>query len=240
MKQKLSELGAEVLELPLIEMIPTEDRRLVAEAFSGIATYDWIIFTSSNGAREFMRLFFLAFKDIRSFGPMRIACVGEATASIFKAYSLEVELIPAISTAENLAQELVATDSLDSANVLVITGNRNREVLVNMLETVGHAIVDVLPLYDTDFTDISKADDLADFKQIGADAIIFTSSSTALSYVEQEEALLLGKTAKVPILCSFGPETTKTLNENNLVVTVESATPDMDAMITALTDQLSQ
>ena len=187
-----------------------------------------------------MRLFFLAFKDIRSFGPMRIACVGEATASIFKAYSLEVELIPAISTAENLAQELVATDSLDSANVLVITGNRNREVLVNMLETVGHAIVDVLPLYDTDFTDISKADDLADFKQNGADAIIFTSSSTALSYVEQEEALLLGETAKVPILCSFGPETTKTLNENNLVVTVESATPDMDAMITALTDQLSQ
>ena len=106
-----------------------------------------------------MLIFFLAYEDIRSFGPMRIACVGEATAAILRAYNLEVELIPKVSTAENLAQELVATDSLDSANILVITGNRNREVLVSMLETVGHAIVDVLPIYDTDFCDVSKAED---------------------------------------------------------------------------------
>ena len=239
MKQRLGELGAEVLELPLIEVVPTEDRKLVAEAFSGIATYEWIIFTSSNGAREFMRLFFLAFKDIRSFGPMRIACVGEATASIFRAYNLEVELVPTVSTAENLAQELVATDSLDSANILVITGNRNREVLVNMLETVGHAIVDVLPLYETDFADVTQAKDLADFKEHGADAIIFSSSSTALSYIEQEEDMSLSPTAQKPILCSFGPETSKTLIENDLSPDLQSDRPSMDSMISALIGKFS-
>ena len=31
--------------------------------------------------REFFNVFFKAFPDIRSFGPMRIACVGEATAT---------------------------------------------------------------------------------------------------------------------------------------------------------------
>ena len=83
MKSKLEELGAQVLELPLIRIIPTQDRKLVTEVFSSIATYDWVVFTSANGAREFMRLFFLAYGDIRSFGPMRIACVGDATAEIF-------------------------------------------------------------------------------------------------------------------------------------------------------------
>ncbi len=239
MKQSLTDLGAEVLELPLIEVIPSQDRKLVAEAFSGIATYEWIIFTSSNGAREFMRRPFMAYKDIRSFGPMRIACVGEATASIFRSYSLEVELVPAISTAENLAQELVATDSLDSANVLVITGNRNRDVLVTMLETVGHAIVDVLSLYETDFADITKAKDLDSFKEFGADAIIFSSSSTALSYIEQEEDMTLSKGAQKPILCSFGPETSKTLLENDLSPDLQADEPSMDAMITAITDKLS-
>ena len=223
----------------MIEVIPSQDRKLVAEAFSGIATYEWIIFTSSNGAREFMRLFFMAYKDIRSFGPMRIACVGEATASIFRSYSLEVELVPAVSTAENLAQELVATDSLDSANVLVITGNRNRDVLVTMLETVGHAIVDVLSLYETDFADITKAKDLDSFKEFGADAIIFSSSSTALSYIEQEEDMTLSKGAQKPILCSFGPETSKTLLENDLSPDLQADEPSMDAMITAVTDKLS-
>lgn len=236
-KEKLESLGAQVLELPLIEVMPSNDRKLIAEIFSGIATYEWIIFTSVNGAREFMRLFFLAYSDIRSFGPMRIACVGHTTASIFRNHSLEVELTPEISTAENLAKELIATDSLDSANVLVVTGNRNREVLVSMLETVGHAIVDTLPLYETDFADVADAPHYEDFRKHGADALIFTSSSTALSYVEQEEELQLETQAKRPILCSFGPETSKTLSENQLSVDLESPKPSIDSMIEALCER---
>ena len=122
---------------------------------------------------------------------MRIACVGESTAEVFRSHCLEVEIVAEKSTAENLAKELVATDSLDSANVLVVTGNRNSEVLVQMLEDIGHAIVDTLPLYETDFTDVTDAEDLKKFRKMGADAIIFTSSSTALSYIEQEDDLVL-------------------------------------------------
>ena len=101
MKSRLQNMGADVLELPLIKILPTQNKKLVAEVFAGIATYEWAVFTSANGAREFLRIFFKAFKDIRSFGPMRIACVGEATASIFRAHNLEVELVPPTATAEN-------------------------------------------------------------------------------------------------------------------------------------------
>ena len=90
-KEKLELLGAKVMELPLIRILPSEDKKLITEVFAGIATYEWAVFTSANGAREFLRLFFLAFGDIRSFGPMRIACVGEATAKIFRDHCLEVE-----------------------------------------------------------------------------------------------------------------------------------------------------
>ncbi len=234
LKSKLEELGSEVIELPLIKILPTEERKQVAEVLTGIATYEWVVFTSSNGAREFMRLFFKAFRDLRSFGPMRIACVGEATAAIFRNYKLEVELIPEVSTAENLAQSLIATESLDSANILVVSGNRNREVLVTMLETIGHAIVDVLSVYETDFADVVNATDLNAYKKSGADGIIFTSSSTALSYVEQEEDMKLDESAKRPLLCSFGPETSKTLRENNLSVGLESESPSVDHLIDAI------
>lgn len=234
LKNKLEELGAEVLELPLIQILPTEDRKQVAEVFAGIATYEWAVFTSANGAKEFMRLFFKAFNDLRSFGPLRIACVGEATAQVFKDYHLEVELIPEVSTAENLARSLLATESLDSANVLVVTGNRNREILVSMLETVGHAIVDEFKVYETDFADVVESKDYNKYKHFGADGIIFTSSSTALSFVEQEEDLKMEKNAKKPLLCSFGPETTKTLLENKLMVDLESRNPSVDGMVDAI------
>ena len=233
-REKLEHLGAEVLELPLIEILPTENRNLVAEIFAGIATYEWAVFTSSNGAREFMKIFLRAFEDIRSFGPMKIACVGEATASVFRDFQLQVELIPEISTAENLAQTLISTDSLDSANVLVVSGNRNREILVGILEKIGHAIVDVLPVYDTDFADVSEASDLKSFKELGADGIIFTSSSTALSYIEQEDDLQLHKGATIPLLCSLGSETSKTLRENDLCVGLEAENPNLDSLLEGL------
>ena len=239
-REKLELLGADVMELPLIKILPSEDKKLIAEVFAGIATYEWAVFTSVNGAREFMRLFFLAYGDIRSFGPMRLACVGEGTAKVFRDHCLEVELIPEKSTAEDLAKELVASDSLDSANVLVVTGNRNREMLVQMLEDVGHAIVDTLPIYETDFEDVANAADFDKFCRNGADAVIFTSSSTALSFVEQEEDLKLSDEACKPLLCSFGPETSKTLEENQLTVDLECDHPGIDNMIQKLVERFSK
>ena len=43
--------------------------------------------------------------------------------------------------------------------MLVIVGNRNRDVLVSLLESVGHAIVDTLPIYQTDFADVNDSPD---------------------------------------------------------------------------------
>ena len=121
-KEKLELLGAEVIELPLIKILPSEDKKVIAEVFAGIATYEWAVFTSANGAREFMRLFFLGYGYIRCFGPMRIACVGESTAEVFRNHCLEVEIVAEKSIAESLAKELVATDSLDSEIGLVVSG----------------------------------------------------------------------------------------------------------------------
>jgi uroporphyrinogen III methyltransferase / synthase len=234
LKELLENKGAEVLELPLIKILPADDRNLVAEAFAGLATYEWIVFTSANGAREFFNLFFRAFGDIRSFGPMRVACVGETTASIVRNFNLEVEMIPPVSTAEDLAQSLIATESLDSANVLVITGNRNREILVNLLESIGHAIVDTLSVYSTDFADVTQSADLEVFRKKGADAVVFSSSSAALSYIEQEEDLVLDKEACVPLFCSMGAQTSATLKENGLPIGIEAESPSLEAMVESL------
>lgn len=239
MRSRLEELGAEVIDLPLIKIEPAEDRKLVAEVFAGIATYEWIVFTSANGAKAFMEIFFRAYSDIRSFGPMRIACVGKSTAEVLQAYQLNIELIAQDSTAEGLAKELIGTDSLDSANVLVITGNRNREIFVDVLEGVGRAIVDTLPVYQTDFADVLETADLKTLLKNGADAIIFTSSSTALSYVEQSDDLIFKEGARKPILCSFGPQTSKTLKENDLKIDLEASHPSTDGLIDSLIKHFS-
>ncbi|MDA0722718.1 MAG: uroporphyrinogen-III C-methyltransferase [Verrucomicrobia bacterium] len=238
LNRMLEKAGAEVLELPLIEVKPACNKEVVAEVLSCIASYEWVLFTSANGVREFFKLFFRAFSDIRSFGPMRIACVGAATAKEVEKFNLEVELVPEDSTAEHLAKALVDTDSLDSANVLVVTGNRNREVLVKLLEEVGRAIVDVMPLYETDYADVEKLPILDYYRTHGADAIVFTSSSTVDSFAEQEDVLTLREGARKPIHCSIGPITSESLKDNGMSVDLESPKSSLESVVETLVENL--
>ena len=106
--------------------------------------------------------------------------------------------------------------------------------MVDILEGVGRAIVDTLPVYETDFSDVLDAPDFEKFKKEGADAIIFTSSSTALSYVEQSDDIVLEENARLPMLCSFGPQTTRTLEENEMIFGLESSQPSNEGLTYSL------
>ncbi|MFI5357664.1 MAG: uroporphyrinogen-III synthase, partial [Opitutales bacterium] len=50
---KLSALGAEVVELPLIQVTPAIDKQDLADVLVELGSYDWIVFTSANGVRFF-------------------------------------------------------------------------------------------------------------------------------------------------------------------------------------------
>lgn len=236
---RLEALGATVLELPLVRVSPVIDRDLWAEIFPELGSYDWLVFTSPNGVRYFFEAFFKVFPDLRALGVMRIACVGEATAAAVRALHLEVELTPAKAVAEELAKLLVATDSLDSAKVLVVTGNQNRDVLVKRLEE-ARAIVDCFMAYKTEQTDLAEEPAVLDFREHGADAILFTSSSGVRSYVAQASAIQLSDTAKRPLVGSIGPITSDSLRAADLPVDFEAPTSSLDALVEAVVARLTR
>lgn len=236
----LERQGAEVLELPLIRVVPSPDREAVLEIFSELGTYDWVVFTSANGARCFFDVVFRAFEDIRSLGLLRFACVGEATAAEVARHHIKVECMPKVATADALAEALIATDSLDSAKVILVTGNLNRDELSKKLEA-ARAIVDKLPLYRTEFTDVAKecAAVREEFLRQGADAILFASSSAAESFVRQAAALKLPKGARHPLAGSIGSPTSETLRSLGLTVDFEASEPGLENLIAALVKKLA-
>lgn len=234
---KLAALGAEVLELPLIQVSKHIDKQSLADVLLELGGYDWIVFTSANGVRYFFDEFLRIYDDIRSLGLLRFASVGDATADAIRAYHLKIECQPAKATAEALADELIATGSLDNAKVLVITGNLNRDTLVTKLEA-ALAIVDCLQVYQTEPTDLSVNAAAADFRAKGADAILFASSSAAQSFVDQAAALKLGNGAVRPLAGSIGPQTSATMKQLGIPVDFEAKTPGLDALITALVKKL--
>lgn len=235
---KLVELGAEVIELPLIHVAKKVDLQTLADVLAELGGYDWIVFTSANGVRFFFEEFHRVFDDIRALGLLRFASIGDTTSRAITEQHIRVECQPKVATAEALADELIATGSLDSAKLLVVTGNLNRDELIKKLED-ARAIVDRLQVYATEKTDLSAEPVAADFRAKGADAILFASSSSVQSFVDQASALKLGKSAKRPLAGSIGPQTSETMKKVGMPIAFEAKTPSLDALVDALVKKLA-
>lgn len=229
--------GAAVIELPLIQVTKHYDKSTLIEVFTELTQYEWLIFTSANGARFFFEEFLKGFEDIRALGLVRIAVVGEATADVIRSYHLRVDLQPKKANAEELAQALIERESIDSAKVLVVTGNLNRDTLVDKLHE-ARAIVDRLPIYKTEETNLAADPVAGDFREKGADAILFASPSAAQSFFDQAAALKLSAKARRPLSGSIGATTTAAMKQLGLPVDFEAAQSSLDGLVTALLPKL--
>jgi uroporphyrinogen-III synthase len=230
---RLQALGADVVEIPVIRISHEVSKPALADVLLEFGSYDWMVFTSANGVHHFFQEFHRVFDDIRSLGLIRLACIGEATAKALREEHLKVECMPPVATAEALAAALVETGSLDSAKVLVVTGNLNRDLLVTQLEA-ARAIVDTLQVYKTEAVDLTDDAAAADFRRRGADAVLFASSSSATCWVEQGPLLAVGPQGMRPMNGSIGPQTSATMRKVGLPVDFEAATPGLEDLVAAL------
>jgi uroporphyrinogen-III synthase len=238
-RRKLEALGAAVIELPLIQVKKEVNLTILAEVLGEFGGYEWLVFTSVNGVKFFFEEFLRVHDDIRALGLARIAVVGEATAAAVREFRLRVELQPKKASGEELATELMARESMDSAKVLVITGNLNRDVLVQKLEE-GRAIVDCLQVYKTEETDLASDPVAGDFRANGADAILFASPSAAQSFFDQAASLKLAAKARRPLAGSIGSTTTATMKQLGLPVDFEATEPSLDSFVESLTRKITR
>ncbi len=237
LRDKLAALGATVIELPLIEIVSSVDAETGDEIFGAIADYQWLVFTSPNGVRFFFSEFFRRFRDIRAIGGARFAAVGPGTAKELHALHLDVDVMPTEHVGEALVETLCAFESVENLKVLVVTGDRNRDVVVNGL-TEQRAIVDQLPVYATEDAEAGGSDVAADFRQQGADAILFASGSAVESFVKQASTLAPRPGAKRPFAGSLGPVTSEVMRRSGLPVDFEAADTTMDALVAAVVKKL--
>ena len=82
LSEQLTELGAQVLEAPTIDIVPPTDEQWpeIDRHLMQMPAYDWIIFTSANGVKAaWERLRHLDF-DARHFAASSVAAIGPATA----------------------------------------------------------------------------------------------------------------------------------------------------------------
>jgi uroporphyrinogen III methyltransferase / synthase len=104
---KLEESGAEVIEIPVIEVVSRKADRQLKKAFSS-GEYEWIFFTSQNGVSEFAAFLDRAGKDSRIFGKAKICAIGSETAKSLHAIGIKPDYVPLRFVSEEVVKHVVA------------------------------------------------------------------------------------------------------------------------------------
>jgi uroporphyrinogen III methyltransferase/synthase len=235
LSDQLTELGAEVIEAPTIELAPPANWSPIDEVLARADQFDWIVFTSANGVQFTRRRLLETGKDVRIFNNTKFAAVGDATAAALReTFSIQADLCPDRFVAEALADEFTARNEISGKKFLLLRADIARPILRQRLEQGGAAKVVDLPVYETKIA-ASLPDELLEAIESGrVQWITFTSSSTARNFVT-----LLGADYRDRLkgirLASIGPITSQTLNELGLELAVQADEFNIRGLTEALT-----
>jgi uroporphyrinogen III methyltransferase/synthase len=230
---QLRAYGAVPEQVPTIAVEPPRTPQQMERAVRGLVTgrYQWVGFTSANAVRAIREKFEEYGLDARAFAGVKIAAVGEQTASALRAFGIAPDLIPeGEQSAEGLAKSWPAYDDLlDPINrVLLPRADIATEGLVARLTELGWEAEDV-----TAYRTVRAAPPPAPIREAikggGFDAVLFTSSSTVKNLIG-----IAGKPHAVTVIAVIGPETAKTAAEFGLRVDVVAQNPSTALLVDAL------
>jgi uroporphyrinogen-III synthase len=237
----LRKLGAEVLEVPFIEIRKPRSYKTLDSALKKLHDYDWLILTSVNGAAALWdRLHKLRLTN-EHLKHLKVAAIGPATKKAIEKRGIRVNVVPEEYVAESVVESL--RDQVAGKHVLLARAKVARDVIPHELRKIG-AKIDIVEAYETVIPQSSRTRLRALLKDSKRrpHVITFTSSSTVRNF-----GVLLGKAVwrgrprprkASPIdgirLASIGPITSSTLRELGLPVDIEAKEYTIPGLIEAI------
>ncbi len=233
----LSELGAEVIELPAIKIGPSPDPAAVDKAIGALAGYDWIVFTSVNGVAVFMERLAARGGDVRWLGRAKLCAIGPATALALKELGLRVDVVPETYVAEEVVRALKDADELSGKKILLPRAEIARKVLPESLREAG-ATVDDVPVYSTRTESPENLDEVRAQLEAGEiDVVTFASSSTVENFVNMAGEETVRKAAeRGTVIAAIGPITAQKASSYGLETNVMPHEYTIPALASALED----
>jgi len=228
----LREMGAEIIEIPTIQIKPPRSFKSLDTALGKIANYDWLILTSVNGVEAL----FARIKKLRiapaKLKHLQVAAIGPATKRQIEDHGLEVTVTPERYVAESVVEALKG--KTEGKRVLLVRAKIARDVLPTELRKAG-AKVDVAEAYETHVPVGAKAKLNRLFVNDSSrpDIVTFTSSSTATNFLD-----LLVKEHYHALreiwLASIGPVTSATLQQAGFKPNIEAMEYTMEGLALAI------
>lgn len=236
--EALTELGAGVLRVPVIEIAdPPDGGAALATAVAGAGDFEWIAFTSANAVHRVVA----ELEDLRDLGRVRLAAVGEATAAALAGYHLRADLVagsPGAATgsgARGLATAFPAAPTTPAAptgggRVLFPKAESAGPELPAGLRQKGWEVEEVVAYRTVAAPPLPRHLSAA---LAGADVVVFTSPSTVSACLAHRDAA--GEPLAIPgLTVCIGPVTAAAALRAGLEVAGVAETASVDGLVAAV------
>jgi len=246
--------GAEVVSLPLIQILPPLDYAPLDSALHDLANFDWLIFTSQNAvAAVAERLTVLglaglavttpsqesvipsAARNLSSAeshatpGSLLIAAVGDATAEAAQLAGFNVTHVGQGGTAATLAHELAS--KLRDKRVLLPRSDRAAVELVPRLQRFDAKVIEVIAYRTSNTTEV----DAVGREAVAAcSAILFFSPSAVHSFAALQKSSALNSLADSAVIGAIGPVTSIALRNAGFRCDFQASEPSVEEIVATL------
>lgn len=228
-------LGAQAIELPTIEIAPTDKPEEIGRVIRSITDYEVIVLTSPNGVKTFFDGLSEAGLDTRSLGGIIVSAMGPGTAGALGEFGVIPDIVPDRYIAEELAECIISgvEGGVSGKKIVLIRAEGAREILPDLLRKAGADVEDV-GAYRSILPDID-VDELEDVIP-GADLVTFTSSSTAKNFGQLMGNEKMGSNdhRKLPKAAVIGPITAESAREAGFDVVIEATKYTIPGLIDAI------
>lgn len=230
--RELRELGAEVLAFPTIATAESFDSGAWEQLRRETTGSHWIVFTSENGVRYFLKQWFTTGGDVRGLSDYRLAAAGDGTILALNNSHIKPDFAPPGAKPDDLARQLAGKCQSSRASVIRVRSNLGDDKIETIFKQAG-VETSSLCVYRTFFT---KWPPEATKKLFAhpPHVILFTSGTAVKGLAENLEDEELKRLAAGAVVVSIGPMTSETIRSVGIDVDIESKKQTMADVVKEL------
>jgi uroporphyrinogen III methyltransferase/synthase len=235
-KDLLEKLGAIVLLIPAVSFSEPADSTALDRAIGSLDEFDWILFTSANAVRFFVKR---CRKLGRAFAEAKRPCcaaVGPVTASAAAAEGFAIDHVAKEFLGTSLALELSAV--LTGKRVLLPRSERAGRDLPEALKSGGAEVTEVVA-YHTGGVGAADPGVMQALREARVDVVSFFSPSAVENLRGELGADVLSRLATKSALAAVGPVTATALRKIGLPVAIEAPEATAESMTLAIENYFS-
>lgn len=231
LRETFETLGAQVVEIPTIEIRPPASWQPLDRAIARLEQFDYLLVTSANGVKNFLARLRASDRDVRDLKGLKIGAIGPATAAEFAKTGVKVDFVPTRYRADGLL-EVLADHDLHGKAFLIPRAKVARDLVPRALAQRG-ARVEVAEAYETAVPNFAPGE-LERLLTPAPDLVTFTSSSTISNFVKLLGERKVHQALASVAIASIGPVTSDSVRGLGLDVAVQAHESTMAGLASAV------